>query len=162
MFLAYHFNALSLGTLTYLSLERLTALRWHLRYYELITTKEVSIIVIQPWVFHGAMSIIVWFVIGSDSILAALSVAGAFGCILVICYCYITIWKIVRRHQKRIQTHQPTALSSQERNFPGMLKNKARTYTSLIILELFALCYFPYLCVEVVKLSRIDSPNRVS
>ena len=115
MFLAYHFTALSLGTLTYLSLERLIALRLHLRYYELITTKKVSITVIQLWVFQGAMSAIVWFAIGSYSILAALSVAAAFGCILVICCSYINVWIIVRRHQKRIQTEQPIPASQKQK-----------------------------------------------
>ena len=154
MLLSYHFTALSLGTLTYLTLERFIALHWHLRYYELVTTKKVAIIVIQLWVFQAVMSAIVWFAIGSYAILGALSVTGAFGCILVICYSYMNIWKIVRQHRRRIQTNQSAA---QEQNSQlDMFKYKARTYTFLLLLELFALCYFPYLCVEIGRLSRME------
>lgn len=150
MFLAYLFTALSLGTLTYLSLERMCALHWHLRYYELVTTKKVTIIVIQLWVFQVLTSTIIWFV-GSYYTLAALSVAGSFFCILVICYSYMSIWRIVRRHHKQpIQTEQAIV---QEQNTLDMLKYKAKTCTSLIILELFALCYFPYLSVEITRLA---------
>lgn len=84
MFLAYLFTALSLGTLTYLSIERSIALHWHLRYYEIVTTKKVTVTVIQFWVFQFLMSTIIWFAVGSYSILVALSVTGALCCILVI------------------------------------------------------------------------------
>lgn len=151
MFLAYLFTALSLGTLTYLSIERSIALHWHLRYYELVTTKKVAITVIQLWVFQSLMSTIIWFAIGSYSILAALSVTGAFCCILVICYSYVSIWRIVRRHHRQIQSDQTAA---QGQNALNILKYKAKTYTSLLILELFALCYFPYLCFEIARLAR--------
>ena len=151
MFLAYLFTALSLGTLTYLSIERSIALHWHLRYYEIVTTKKVTVTVIQLWVFQLVMSIIIWFAIGNYSILVALSVTGALCCILVIFYIYMSIWRIVRRQHKRIQSHQSTAQGS---NALNMLKYKAKTYTSLIILELFALCYFPYLCFEIARLVR--------
>ncbi len=43
IFLSYLITALSLGTLTFLSLERSIALHWHLRYYESVTTKKVTI-----------------------------------------------------------------------------------------------------------------------
>ena len=74
IFLAYLFTALSLGTLTYLSIERSIALHWHLRYYEIVTTKKVTVTVIQLWVFQFVTSAIIWFAIGSYSILVALSV----------------------------------------------------------------------------------------
>ena len=153
MFLAYLFTALSLGTLTYLSIERLIALHWHLRYCEIVTTKKVVVTVIQLWVFQFVMSTVIWFAIGSYSILAALSVTGAFSCILVICCTYISIWRIVRRHHKRIQIDQISDQQSGQ-NALNMLKYKAKTYTSLIILELCALCYFPYLCFEIARLAR--------
>ena len=151
MFLAYLFTTLSLGTLAYLSIERSIAIHWHLRYYEVVTTKRVAVTVIQLWVFQFSMSTIIWFAIGSYSILAALSVAGAFCCILVICCSYMSIWKIVQRHHNRIQSDQTAA---QAQNALNMLKHKAKTYTSLIILELFAFCYFPYLFFEIDRLSR--------
>lgn len=151
MFLAYLFTALSLGTLTYLSIERSIALHWHLRYYEIVTTKKVTVTVIQFWVFQFLMSTIIWFAVGSYSILVALSVTGALCCILVIFCIYMSIWRIVRTHHKQIQSHQSTA---QGQNALNMLKYKAKTYTSLIILELFAFCYFPYLCFEIARLAR--------
>lgn len=51
MFLAYLFTALSLGTLTYLSIERAVAIHWPLRYHELVTSKRVASVVFQLWVF---------------------------------------------------------------------------------------------------------------
>ena len=51
MFLAYLFTALSLGTLTYLSIERAVAIHWSLRYHELVTSKRVASVVFQLWVF---------------------------------------------------------------------------------------------------------------
>ena len=107
MFLAYLFTALSLGTLTYLSIERAVAIHWPLRYHELVTSKRVASVVFQLWVFQILISLIIWFAVGRYSILAILSVAGALCCTLVICYSYKTIWKIIRRHQRQIQTEQP-------------------------------------------------------
>ncbi|CAH3156717.1 unnamed protein product [Pocillopora meandrina] len=129
MFLAYLFTALSLGTLTYLSIERAVAIHWPLRYQELVTSKRVASVVIQLWVFQILISLIIWFAVGS----------------------YKTIWKIIRRHQRQIQTRQPI---NQEQNAFDLLKYKAKTFTSLMILKLFVLCYLPYLCVELKKLTR--------
>lgn len=151
MFLAYLFTALSLGTLTYLSIERAVAIHWPLRYHELVTSKRVASVVFQLWVFQILISLIIWFAVGRYSILAILSVAGALCCTLVICYSYKTIWKIIRRHQRQIQTRQPI---NQEQNAFDLLKYKAKTFTSLMVLKLFVLCYLPYLCVELKKLTR--------
>ena len=150
IFLAYLFTAMSLGTVTYLSLERAIALHWHLRYNELVTSKKVAIAVIQLWVFQFLMSTILWFAIRSYSILTSLSVAGAFFCILVICCSYMSIWRIVRRHHRQIQSGQ----TIQGQNTLNMLKYKTKTFTSLIIFMLFALCYFPYLCFQIARLAR--------
>ncbi|RMX40056.1 hypothetical protein pdam_00002242 [Pocillopora damicornis] len=129
MFLAYLFTALSLGTLTYLSIERAVAIHWPLRYHELVTSKRVASVVFQLWVFQILISLIIWFAVGS----------------------YKTIWKIIRRHQRQIQTEQPI---NQEQNAFDLLKYKAKTFTSLMVLKLFVLCYLPYLCVELKKLTR--------
>lgn len=134
-----------------MSIERAVAIHWPLRYHELVTSKRVASVVIQLWVFQILISLIIWFAVGRYSILAVLSVAGALCCTLVICYSYKTIWKIIRRHQRQIQTRQPI---NQEQNAFDLLKYKAKTFTSLMILKLFVLCYLPYLCVELKKLTR--------
>lgn len=138
MFLAYLFTAA-------------VAIHWPLRYHELVTSKRVASVVFQLWVFQILISLIIWFAVGRYSILAILSVAGALCCTLVICYSYKTIWKIIRRHQRQIQTEQPI---NQEQNAFDLLKYKAKTFTSLMVLKLFVLCYLPYLCVELKKLTR--------
>lgn len=138
MFLAYLFTAA-------------VAIHWPLRYHELVTSKRVASVVFQLWVFQILISLIIWFAVGRYSILAILSVAGALCCTLVICYSYKRIWKIIRRHQRQIQTEQPI---NQEQNAFDLLKYKAKTFTSLMVLKLFVLCYLPYLCVELKKLTR--------
>lgn len=138
MFLAYLFTAA-------------VAIHWPLRYHELVTSKRVASVVFQLWVFQILISLIIWCAVGRYSILAILSVAGALCCTLVICYSYKTIWKIIRRHQWQIQTEQPI---NQEQNAFDLLKYKAKTFTSLMVLKLFVLCYLPYLCVELKKLTR--------
>lgn len=138
MFLAYLFTAA-------------VSIHWPLRYHELVTSKRVASVVFQLWVFQILISLIIWFAVGRYSILAILSVAGALCCTLVICYSYKTIWKIIRRHQRQIQTEQPI---NQEQNAFDLLKYKAKTFTSLMVLKLFVLCYLPYLCVELKKLTR--------
>ena len=138
MFLAYLFTAA-------------VAIHWPLRYHELVTSKRVASVVFQLWVFQILISLIIWCAVGRYSILAILSVAGALCCTLVICYSYKTIWKIIRRHQRQIQTEQPI---NQEQNAFDLLKYKAKTFTSLMVLKLFVLCYLPYLCVELKKLTR--------
>ena len=110
-----------------------------------------SIDVVSFGYFQILISLIIWFAVGRYSILAILSVAGALCCTLVICYSYKTIWKIIRRHQRQIQTEQPI---NQEQNAFDLLKYKAKTFTSLMVLKLFVLCYLPYLCVELKKLTR--------
>lgn len=87
-------------TLSALSCERYVALRLHLRYNELVTTKGVLQSIVAIWVFDIVLTSLQW--IDHGSVVRNMQIAIFLLCVLVTLFVQIKIIGIIRRHQRQI------------------------------------------------------------
>ena len=93
----------SLSTMTTISLDRFLALHFHMRYPNMMTVQRVLYISAALWFSAFLCSwLSFWNRIAYYSVVAA-SIAI---CLFLSTYCYITIYRIVRRHHLQIHNQQ--------------------------------------------------------
>ena len=96
------FCAISLLTLTAISVDRLLALLLGLRYRQVVTMKKVQLVVVSFWLFSAAVAMTVFF-----NFFIALSIACIvlLLCIVISTFCYMKIYFTLRHHQTQVQDH---------------------------------------------------------
>lgn len=89
----------SLGTMTFISVDRFMALHYHLRYSILVTKPRVVYALGTIWLF-----IFLWLAIYLWNKLFYHLTTGIFTavCLIISTYSYIRIYRIVRQHQRQI------------------------------------------------------------
>ena len=139
---AYFLCGVSFTTITVIGLERLLALRLHLRYNSIITTNRVKLAIVGIW-FWGGLCSLLW-----------LRKSGGFTVLVVIGFVllvanfviYFDIALAVRRHQAQIQPHQSGATSS---NIFNLTRLKKSTFNIFLVFILLIFCYVPQMSVLV-------------
>ena len=144
--IGFYVCGVSLGTMTVISVDRLMALHYHMRYVSLITERRVKFIVGMIWVITLLYSVIyLWkkFVFHL--------VTGVFIAIfLVICtFSYIKIYGIVRQHQLQIHVQQRAVVNSDIANNIHIARLKKSAINTFIFYIFMVICYFP----QVILLS---------
>ena len=131
----------SLLTLTAISIDRLLAVHFHLRYPTLVTKSRVKFILVLIWLFSFVVS---GFNLWSKRVYHLLVAPVIFICLIISTCCYIRIYPIVRRHQSVIQAQQR---SMQSNNNEGddvhvveLQKSVLNTFVFYIAL---IICYSP-------------------
>ena len=143
------FAAVSFFAVTATSVERLLALRLHLRYRELVTNKRV-LLVIALFCKAGIVCQIMRFLVkpvifGSMIIFVALVGMG------VNAWSYFKNFQIVKIHQAQIHAQVQISHSpSNQGTFPNMARYKKSVLTMLYIYGFFVLCYFPCSVVAII------------
>ena len=139
--LGYSLCTVSLLTLTAISIDRLLAVHFHLRYPTLVTKSRVKFILALIWLFSFIVS---GFNHWSKSVYHLLVAPLIFICLIISTCCYIKIYQIVRRHQSVIQAQQR---SMQSNNNEGddvhvveLQKSVLNTFVFYIAL---IICYSP-------------------
>ena len=94
-------NGISFLTLSAISFERFLALRLHLRYAELITTTRVFITALIYWVIWITWITLMWFW-AKDKVVSQILIAFCCLTATAVAWCYVAIYKTVRRHSKEI------------------------------------------------------------
>ena len=130
----------SLGTSTAVALDRLLALRLHLRYAVIVTKYRVIVVLTCIWLFQGFLvPIYVWQV-------------GTFGRFMAIKICvvivvnfaiYFNIHLVVRHHQIRIQHQQP----EQRAHTFIMRRLKKSAFNTFLVFIFLLICSLPFLYV---------------
>ena len=113
------FWAVSLLTLTAISVDRLLALLLGLRYRQVVTMKKVQLVVVTFWLFRAAVAMTVFF-----NFLIAISIACivVLLCIVISTFCYMKIYLTLRHHQTQVQDH----VHQGQPNGGGIVLNIAR------------------------------------
>ena len=151
---AWMFNGISFLTLSAISFERYLALRLHLRYAELITTTRVSITVLIYWAIWVTWITLLWF-LAKDKVVSLILIAFCCLTLTAVTWCYVVIYKTVKRHNKQIQSsHQQTHL------FLG--RYRRTTKTMIILISAFALSYFPFIITSAISASEEKEDMRTS
>lgn len=131
-------GVLSMLTLLAISLERLMALRLHLRYRELVTIPRVLTIVITTWLSWGLV-VCAWplglgiYAVSLISVVIIMVIAMALASICAI------IFRILRRHQKVIRDQ--TKLHAEEAR--TLLRSRKSAAAILYVVVLFFVFYSP-------------------
>lgn len=143
---AYNMLALSLcgaslAMMTVISVDRLLALHYHLRYPNLMTEKRA--IYISVIVFFSSLTlscIIFW----SRNVFFLSIAVGIALCLLISSSSYIRIYFIVRRHQIQIETQQRALQSLNAQQNPNIiLQSKKSAINTFIYYICMILCYCP-------------------
>ena len=119
-----------------IALDRLLAVRLHLRYQELVTLKRLIIVLVALWITSAiGTSIFIFVPQGSRLTGAAIDFLG----IILTTVVYIYIYKVVRFHRNQIrcqfqvQNHQGLEITRQNKS----------AYNALIVYVVFVACYLP-------------------
>ena len=151
--------AVTLWTTTAISVDRFLALHYHMRYPVLVTKSRVKHTVLTIWLINVPLSAIyLWKEREYKLTIAIMTVI----CLTVSTFCYILIYRVVRRHNLQIYTQQQVVKSVDIAPAPGnkgvhtsrMKKSAMNTFVFYIFL---ILCYIPmYILLTLHGLSFID------
>lgn len=151
--MAFCLCGVSLCTMTAISIDRFLALQYPMRYQATITAHQralntlIVIIWLHNFVFSG-------FYVWNWPLYFIMIATGVCLFILVSTFCYIRIYRIVRRHQIQIQAQQQAAQqNTTEGDNSNMVRMKRSALNTFIFYIAMVLCYFPIiisLCVASI------------
>ena len=146
--LAYLLCIVSFLNVTTISVDRLLALRLHLRYNMVVTPRRSVVVVGVIWLTSALVSgMRQWNANLFYSTLALAIVA----CLAVTFIAYVNVYRIVRRHQAQIRSHEQQA-SHICGNRLRLTRLKNSALNTFYLCVLFLVCYVPYLSVIVAAL----------
>ncbi|XP_078344044.1 melanocyte-stimulating hormone receptor-like [Oculina patagonica] len=130
----------SLLTITAITVDRFLALRYHMRYATLVTESRVRYVLVIIWLAgFGLSSSELWHENALHLIAAVVTVI----CLTISTFCYITIYRTVRRHQSQIHAQQQSFVSSNIENNASMMRLKKSSMSTFVFYFFLIMCYFP-------------------
>lgn len=153
--------AVSLLTITAISVERTVALYMAFRYEIVATNNKVFLFTLITWVTMVLLSLIQYYDLQSYRIAAAVIV---FVCFCGSSFCCFKIYQVVRHHRTQIDIQEnaseyySTNIPSSKENRKTTMKEKKRSSASMLVLYgLFLLCYTPYIGVQIALLVGVEN-----
>ena len=129
----------SLETMTAISVDRYLALRYHMRYPNLMTSKRAMYVAATFWCKNVILSLLsIW---EKNAILLVVVVFVAL-CLFISSVTYNAIYRIVRHHQHQIHAQQQ-AVQSMNAEQTLKIQAKKRAANTFIYYICMLLCYFP-------------------
>lgn len=141
----------SLQIVALIGVDRFLAITLHLRYNELITPKQVVILVASVWIFTLSVvfiGVFYYFQVGEIVFLAV-----GYPSVILLGIIYMKVYLVARRHQASINS-QAQATSSL-----NLARNKNLAIKTLYVFVVFELCVLPYLMTLTILL--ISGPSVV-
>ena len=130
----------SLCTMAAISVDRLLALRYHMRYPNLMTTKRAVYTIAILW-FTSIFSMCLGY--WDMYIYLSTTVVGVAICILISTYSYVRIYRIVRHHQLQIHAQQDAVKSLNTENHLNTVRSTRIAINTFIFSIVMILCYSP-------------------
>ena len=119
-----------------ITLDRLLAVRFHLRYQELVTLKRLITVLVASWITSAiGTSIFIFLPQGSRLTGAVIDFLG----IVLTTVVYIYIYKVVRFHRNQIRCQ----FQVQNRQGMEITRQNKSAYNALIVYVVFVACYLP-------------------
>lgn len=113
LFTSIYLSGVSVFTITTISVDRFLSLYLHLRYAGLVTSKRILVVILKIWIFVIPFTFTYHW---KQKLFQSLSALATAIMLMIVVFCYFWIYKIVRRHQRQIQSLcnvQPAAVSKQ-------------------------------------------------
>ena len=152
--ISFSLCGVSLLTMTVLTVDRFLALHYHMRYSTLVTESRIKYTLTIIW-------LISFFAAGlyflKERVHSFLSGAVTIICLLTCTFCYLRIYRIVRRHQIRIHAHQQAVQSFNVENNLNMTRLKRSALNTFVFCITLTICFFPmYVLLTLDGLSYKD------
>ena len=155
--MAFSAVGVSLLTMTAISVDRFMALRYHMRYPELMTTRRAMYTLGTIWFISFLLSFLTFW--NMDAYYLAISFSIAILNLLSV-VCYIKIFKIVRQHQLQIHAQHQAVASFNTDNNQNILRSRKSALNTFIYYIVMILCYTPLFIVMIILgITDIHVPN---
>ena len=144
--------AVSLATMTAISVDRLLALHYHMTYPNLMTTKRAMYASASLWFLSVLLAClrVAWESVRSIFVVVCITI-----CFVLSSASYIKIYFIVRHHQIQIHAHQQAVNSFNiSVNIPdsnNMIISKKHALKTFIYFICMICCYLPYLSYALLR-----------
>ena len=146
----------SLWTITAITVDRFLALHYHLQYPNLMTTSRAIYTIVTIWCIITLFS---FSVLWSPRIYYFLGAFCITICLLVCLFCFIKIYRIVRRHQVQIHVQQQAVENSTDTNKQQIRQSTKSAKNIFIYFLVMILCYTPLFFVYII--SAINNLNSI-
>ena len=129
----------SLDTMTAISVDRYLALRYHMRYPNMMTSRRATCLAATFWCKTVILSLLsIW----KTTAILLVAVVFVALCLFISSITYNAIYRIVRHHQHQIHAQQQAVQSmNAEQNLK--IQGKKRALNTFIYYICMLLCYFP-------------------
>ena len=129
----------SLDTMTAISVDRYLALRYHMRYPNLMISKRAMYVAATFWCKNFILSLLsIW----KEKTIHRVGIVFVALCLFISSITYNAIYRIVRRHQHQMHAQQQ-AVQSMNAEQNRKLQAKKRALNTFIYYICMVLCYFP-------------------
>ena len=145
--------AVTLLTVTAMSVDRFLAIYLHLRYEQLVTEEKARKFILCLWFISSVPSIILFFHSMTSYLVMIFAVTV---CLVIITFAWIRIYQVVRHHQAQIQDQM--AVASQSFN---MARFRNSAINTMFVLVIILLCYIPYLIAKICLTVNLNPLNVV-
>ena len=134
---AYVSIAVSLCTLTVISIDRLLALSLGLSYRQFVTLRRVYVVVIAVWILGTGNAVLTMWRFGE-----IVSATGAMMCLITASFCYTRIFSRLRHQQSQVHGVTP---ERETQTVPLNISRYRKTVSTALWLQLaLVLCYLPF------------------
>ncbi len=139
--MSYSVCGASLMTVTAISLDRVLAILYHLRYASIVTVPRVIYVITLNWSVSGFLaSLILWS--SNNVFLVVMAVAVAI-CLCLSTYSHVKIYLVVRHHQQQIQAQAEAVQSVQAGNGFNVARFKRTAVNTFLVYYFLLFCYTP-------------------
>ncbi|XP_022787552.1 alpha-1B adrenergic receptor-like [Stylophora pistillata] len=161
---AFSACGVSLSSITVISVDRLMALHYHMRYPYVMTAKRAICISATLWLICVVLSLSTYW---KQNIYHSTIVATILVCLLVCTICYMKIYRIVRRHQLQITIQAQQVAKETSKNANGhelnIVRSTKNAKNTFIYYAIMILCYMPlFISMSVSAISRQYWRNELS
>ena len=135
---SYTVCSASLMTITAISLDRLLAIQYHLRYTSIVTIPRVVFVMTLNWLVSGFLASLVFW--SGKAVFPVVMTVGVAICLCLSTYAHVKIYVVVRHHQQQIQAQ---AQAVQAVNGFNMVRFKGTATNAFLVYYFLLLCYTP-------------------
>ena len=150
-FMTYGSCGVSLCTMTIISLDRFLALHYHMTYATLVTTLRVKYTLGIIWLTNFFLSSF-YFINAPAYFFMVASITVV--CLITSSFSYISIYRIVRRHQLQIHSQQQAVGTFHAGNSISMTRFKRSAMNTFVFYIFLIICYSPMYIMLTVNLSK--------
>ena len=151
---AFSACAVSLFTITAISVDRFLAIHYHMRYANLMTPNRALYTSVTLWFLSFLLSFLTFWEVNTYYFAAAVSIVV---CVFLSTFCYVRIYTIARHHLLQIQAQQQAVESSSVENNQTLQLSTKSAKNTFIYYIVMLLCYTPlFIAMIMLGISHIQ------